>query len=211
MASQASTLYDALPGVLNSDFVVHVDCPCGATTEFEKGPNFRNSDGDLLLNDPVLIRCPVCTDPYWADVEFHERKNHVTFTLTDRTAYDDVFAEGALLGACPCGTVSRIGEHDADGGEFYCATIIRDAVAIPCVGCDRLRRVDDGFQNSEGVLFSVFGPTVSLDCPTCDDELWKLDFECGPDAPEVGWEYYECPDCGERVRPDAVEQVSHDD
>ena len=52
----------------------------------------------------------------------------------------------------------------------------------------------------------------SLNCPTCGAPLSEADKTTGPEAPEVGWEYYECPDCGARNRPDVVDPtVTEDD
>lgn len=42
-------------------------------------------------------------------------------------------------------------------------------------------------------------------CPSCDSPLSEEDQYSGPDAPEVGWEYYECPNCGGRSHPQLVE------
>lgn len=41
-------------------------------------------------------------------------------------------------------------------------------------------------------------------CPSCDAYIHEDGFKQGPEAPEIGWEYYECPDCNARARHDAV-------
>lgn len=41
-------------------------------------------------------------------------------------------------------------------------------------------------------------------CPSCDTVLTDDNLHTGPDAPQIGWEYYECPECGEKMRPAAV-------
>lgn len=45
-------------------------------------------------------------------------------------------------------------------------------------------------------------------CGECDELLSPEDQHEGPDAPEVGYEYYECPACGGRTHPDTAEVVN---
>jgi DNA-directed RNA polymerase subunit RPC12/RpoP len=40
-------------------------------------------------------------------------------------------------------------------------------------------------------------------CLNCQTSLSEANRHTGPEAPEVGWEYLECPDCGNRQHPDA--------
>lgn len=40
-------------------------------------------------------------------------------------------------------------------------------------------------------------------CLNCQTSLSEANLNTGPEAPEVGWEYLECPDCGHRQHPDA--------
>lgn len=47
-----------------------------------------------------------------------------------------------------------------------------------------------------------------MECPACRESLTKADKRSGPDEPEVGWEYYECPACGETSHPARVEPTS---
>lgn len=39
-------------------------------------------------------------------------------------------------------------------------------------------------------------------CPECGAVLTDEDSKSGPDAPEIGWEYYECPNCEAQSRPE---------
>lgn len=42
-------------------------------------------------------------------------------------------------------------------------------------------------------------------CPNCGKQLSSEDRDEGPEHPEIGWEYYECPRCEETIRADTVE------
>lgn len=42
-------------------------------------------------------------------------------------------------------------------------------------------------------------------CPNCGKQLSAKNYGEGPEHPEVGWEYYECPHCEDIIRADAVE------
>lgn len=42
-------------------------------------------------------------------------------------------------------------------------------------------------------------------CPVCETPLTEEDRHADHRAPEVGYEYYECPDCGHQYRPERIE------
>lgn len=90
---------------------------------------------------------------------------------------------------------------------------------ITCTECDEARQITtDGIDaNDEGhhVLTLHSGRTTpyretrqaaSQMCPTCGNYRLSevLDKQEGPDAPEVGYEYYECDACGNTHHPDAL-------
>lgn len=41
-------------------------------------------------------------------------------------------------------------------------------------------------------------------CPYCGSDITDEHYGEGPEFPEVGWEYYECPECGKGIRPELV-------
>lgn len=45
----------------------------------------------------------------------------------------------------------------------------------------------------------------SYPCPECGKLLWDAHYHENSEAPEIGWEYYECPACDKRFRPKQVE------
>ncbi len=44
-------------------------------------------------------------------------------------------------------------------------------------------------------------------CPNCGRKLSSEFRDEGPEHPEIGWEYYECPRCEDIIRADAVENI----
>ena len=42
------------------------------------------------------------------------------------------------------------------------------------------------------------------ECPYCSANVTDEHYHEGPGAPEVGWEYYTCPNCDQNLRPEVV-------
>lgn len=58
--------------------------------------------------------------------------------------------------------------------------------------------------DEDGERVLVLTIAVGDTCPACDVPVQDAGFKEGPDAPEIGWEYYECPDCEARMRIERV-------
>jgi predicted RNA-binding Zn-ribbon protein involved in translation (DUF1610 family) len=48
-------------------------------------------------------------------------------------------------------------------------------------------------------------------CIRCGERLTEEDKRTDGNAPEVGWEYYECPACGHTMHPDSLGTLGDDD
>jgi hypothetical protein len=48
-------------------------------------------------------------------------------------------------------------------------------------------------------------PDRLISCFECTEPLYRADKTSGPEAPEIGWEYYECSACNARFNPTRVE------
>jgi endogenous inhibitor of DNA gyrase (YacG/DUF329 family) len=121
-------------------------------------------------------------------------------------------------------------END-DRDPSHALMLANDSFGVECPDCGRssgrngseshaVGITADGFQ-AEVILISN-GPTNQTQwwqirqhheslcnfegrsCPECDEPLTNADFREDESAPEVGWEYYECPECGAHLSLGAV-------
>lgn len=52
-----------------------------------------------------------------------------------------------------------------------------------------------------GLCEDVKKARIHAICKKCERQLGEKNLNKGPEAPELGWEYFECPNCGHQQRP----------
>lgn len=135
-----------------------------------------------------------------------------------RAKYTDVIDKRpALAITCGCGFSDEFldfntflhrveyGDYEFEySGDYLPYALAGNSFTLTCPECD-----GDGQQVTlctQGGGFVLEMEISSAEtCPSCDAYIQESGFKQGPDAPEIGWEYYECPKCKARTHPRTVE------
>lgn len=139
-----------------------------------------------------------CEPNSWVDL-------HVTCTELWPTSAEKMRQSGRLTDA-EGDSIKFISWKEADAphldeGASY---VIEDAQVITDPDEDRsiIFRKDTEVRDADspGDGDSPNGP----DCKFCGESMPADAYNEGPGAPEIGWEYYHCPHCNEKMRADTV-------
>ena len=91
--------------------------------------------------------------------------------------------------------------HEYEVGEMYDFTDLQLVYGKNAESYAFVVRSKTESKPSENGFSAGVGDQV---CTQCGSEITDENRHSGPEAPEIGWEYYECPDCGHRMRPESV-------
>jgi hypothetical protein len=100
--------------------------------------------------------------------------------------------------------VTEVGDIEFTvGGDYAPYALADDNFEVECPDC--------GGVGEEATLYKKHGSFLvemnigrAAVCPTCDAYVEESGLKSGPEAPEIGWDYYECPECDARTRPESV-------
>lgn len=140
-----------------------------------------------------------------------------------RTKYSDALQQDTLpvTVSCGCGF-----EHSCDYFENFSQLVtdpdsadigsntVQDSYALASdkftVSCPSCNSEDSQFTllDSDPYTLNIKLEDQNNYCPTCSAYIDPNGFKEGPEAPEIGWEYYQCPNCESVFRP---EQIAVDD
>lgn len=149
--------------------------------------------------------------PYFGpDTTIHTRRSEF-FELIEESDFQVEFN-------CACGYHSEYESWDEfstrlNDAEGYKTTLKVESPAfqlasgdfeICCPDCESSHDTDKVWKTREGVRY-LLSSDGGDHCPSCDHPIVEAGYKTGPDAPMIGWEYYECPDCSEKLNPRNLE------
>jgi Zn finger protein HypA/HybF involved in hydrogenase expression len=136
-----------------------------------------------------------------------------------RTKYSDALQQEALPieVSCSCGFEDSY-EYFSNFREIVTGSIaenlgasaVQDSYALASekltVCCPSCKSEDAQFTllDSDSYRLRIQLEDQNNYCPTCTAYIDPDGFKEGPEAPEIGWEYYKCPECSSLFRPEQV-------
>jgi hypothetical protein len=131
------------------------------------------------------------------------RAKHVEFVYANH--YTDLFSTDCP--ACETARPAQVMQGAFNDQMLSCVsagTFIDDPEKEP-TGEPVPFSIDEAdFEDIESPVDMALGVFI-VRCGECDALLDEHDRRADEDAPEVGWEYYECSDCGAKTRADIAE------
>lgn len=109
---------------------------------------------------------------------------------------------GTLLGLCPeCEDIRYATAESQSEESAVTGQVVLDEVAMS--GEDAASGTTRSFSRRLDELVGL-DPDRLTRCSECGACILPDHKQQGPDAPEIGWEYFECPDCAHKMRPESV-------
>lgn len=160
-----------------------------------------------LPDDPLRVICSCGHSARYETVSTLEQDGgEVTYHQNT-----DLYA--AICPSCSTPRPVKVGTFDWDDiGTEFCLTLgsFEDGYTPFETGLDTqydLARTDfSDVANPVYIARQRFDPT----CIRCGERLTETDRKTDGNAPELGWEYYQCPECGEQMRPNAVDHLGNE-
>lgn len=125
-------------------------------------------------------------------------------------SHSDLFA--ATCPTCREQRPVRAGRFSWDDGTEMCLALGAFEDGYDPLDADLEGPYDPNRTNFELVADPVYIARQRLDptCLRCGGRVTEEDRRADAEAPEIGYEYYECPDCGNQMRPEAIETQRDD-
>jgi hypothetical protein len=117
---------------------------------------------------------------------------------------------------CPCllqRAYDGLSALEADGGAIANET----PLLVRCPRCERVYSADASYDDNQTPEWTIpEAPALTLtlasgdreppvlpigSCTACNAEVYAEDYYEGHGHPEIGWEYYECPECKTGMSP----------
>lgn len=185
-----------------------------ATDNFQiECPDCNSKNGAAKLSSTqknIAIKIDSANNPGKTLADASTEKRHTVFTeITNSKNY-------RICIDCGCETKTIYDskeklkqEADADSIKFepvdeaFPISLAQNSFTFFCADCHRINGEAVLREDESQDIIEII-PTESDGCPNCTYPIIQNGFTTGPEAPEIGWEYYQCPECGETQRPESV-------
>lgn len=141
------------------------------------------------------------------DGDWNDRFANITFTCTELASHQELF-NSYNSNAAQCGLFE---DSNEDSVRFKAW----EASDPPTFNEGEQYKLTDAqvVSTTEGTVSQVIirsrtraepietREVTTTECTNCGTHLEHAHVQKGPEAPEIGWEYLECPKCGEKARP----------